>query len=105
MDELKLAELRRDGLILGVESTDGDHRYSVAQFERAGDLTRVRPGLQSLFRALRKHEAWTVAVLMHTPAPELGDLTPLQWVRAGGDRARLDAYARLVSNELSRPKA
>jgi hypothetical protein len=102
--ETELADLRRDGRLLGVASADGHGRvfYPIAQFENHGGRTRVRPALQRFFAALRAHDAWTVGVLMHTPAPELGDLTPLQWAREGRDLAPVVSYAERLAAELRR---
>lgn len=51
---------------------------------------------------LRDHDPWTIAVLNHTPAPELDDLTPLDWVREGRDAQALVDYARVLKAEFAR---
>jgi hypothetical protein len=93
---------RRTGSVLGVKSTDGDRFYPVSQFhKRADGGIEVKPALVPFLRTLRGFDAWTVAVLLHTPAPELADLTPLDWVRHGKDPKALEDLARAVAREWS----
>lgn len=93
---------RKTGSVLGVKTTDGAIFYPVAQFEAHGGKVRVKPGLRPFLMALRERDPWTVAVLLHTPADELGGLTPLDWVRKERDVDVLVAYARAVDAEFSR---
>lgn len=97
-----MAERRKTGSLLGVKTTDGDFFYPVAQFERRDGKIQVKPALRKFMMALRDRDPWTVGILLHTPAPELGDLTPLDWVRRNGDEQRLVRYARIVDAEFTR---
>lgn len=97
-----MAERRTRRSVLGLRTTDGDFFYPVAQFERAGGQVRVRPALRTFFMALREHDPWTVGVYLHTPAPELDDLTPLDWARSGRDPETLKTYAQVLDAELAR---
>lgn len=72
------------GAIHALTTADGDRLYPVAQFQRRGGVVEVKPGLRPVFEALRDFHPWTVAVLLHTAAPELDDATPStgsQWGR------------------------
>ena len=96
----ELAVRRAEGTVLALTSTDGDTFYPVDQFQRRGDeRLEVRAALVPLLRTLRSFDAWTVAVLLHTPAPELGGLTPLDWARQGGTEGTLADLALVVSRE------
>lgn len=93
---------RRSGSILGVKSSDGDLFYPVSQFHRRSDGTvEVKPALVVVFRVLRDFDSWTTAVFLHTPAPELGGRTPLDWVRKGNDAKALEDLAVAVAREWS----
>lgn len=93
---------RRSGSILALKTSDGQLVFPVSQFHRTAGKVEVKPELRSIFSTLRKHDPWTVAVLLHTPAQELGALTPLDWVRHGNDTLQLVAFARRIDAEWSR---
>lgn len=90
----------RDGTILGLRSTTGDVLYPVCQFHKDDNGTVVvSPALVPVFQALRDYDSWAVGVLLHTSAPELGHLTPLQWVREGRPATVLADLAHAVRRE------
>ncbi len=93
---------RRAHAVLGVKTSDGAVIYPVWQFERRRRGVEVRPGVARLLSVLGRHDEWAVAVLLNTPAPELGGLTPLNWLRQGNDEATLMDFARAVDDEWSR---
>ena len=97
-----LASRRAAGTLLGLKTTDGVIVYPVSQFERHAGQVRVKPGLKPFMTALKRHSPWSVALLIHTPAPELGGVSPLDWVRRDGDTDTLRAYANRVDAEWSR---
>lgn len=93
---------RRNGSVLALKSTDGALFYPVAQFQRRPDgQIQVKPALVGLFRTLRGFDSWTVGVLLHTPAPELDGLTPLDWVGQGKDVGALEELGLAIAREWS----
>lgn len=94
-----LAALRATGDVLGAMTSDGVALYPVSQFQRRDGVTEVRPGLVPFLRALHGFDCWAVAVLLDTPAPELDDRTPLDWLRAGGDPETVAALGTAVARE------
>lgn len=97
-----MQDRRKAGTLLALKTTDGDFFYPVAQFEKHAGKVRVKPALRAFMMALRDRDPWTVAILLHTPAPELGDRTPLDWVRARRDLEDLQGYAEVVNAEFAR---
>lgn len=97
-----MLDRRKTGSLLAVQSSDGDFFYPVSQFEKQAGKVRVKPALRQFMMALRDHDPWTIAVLNHTPAPELDDLTPLDWVRERRDAQTLADYARVLKAEFAR---
>lgn len=98
-------QARRDtGSVLGVKASDGSVYFPLSQFRREGSKTVVKPAMQAMFRVLRGHDPWAVAVLLHTPAPELENTTPLEWEHTHGDSAaeKLRTLAQHVDREWSR---
>jgi hypothetical protein len=90
------------GTVLALTASDGGVRvYPVFQFHRRDGVVEVKPALVPFLRALRALDRWTVAVILHTPAPELDDTTPLDWVRRGGSAETLSALAAVLVNEWS----
>lgn len=98
----RMSQRRKEGSLLGLKTSDRVIVYPVSQFEPHGGGVRVRPGLRGFFAALKDYDPWTVAVLMHTPAPELNELTPLDWVRRGLELDVLGDYAGRVAAEWAR---
>jgi hypothetical protein len=96
-----LTALRDAGGVLELVSADGVPFYPAFQFERAGDETRVRPALALVIRVLRGFDPWAVAVLLHTPAAELDDSSPLAWLKAGGAPGDVEELAKVVAREWS----
>ena len=94
-----LASLREAGEILGLVTGDGVTVYPVWQFRRREAMVEVKPNLIPAFRALCGFDAWTVAVLLHTPSPELDGLTPLDWLTARHDPDAVSDLARVVARE------
>lgn len=97
-----MLDRRRSGSLLALKSSDGDFFYPVCQFEKSSGEVRVKPGLRQFMMVLRSHDPWTVAVLLHTPAPELSDLTPLAWLREDRDTQTLVSYAEALRAEFVR---
>lgn len=99
----ELRDLEASGDILALPTSDPTpvNIYPVEQFERDDGRVRVRPALQAVFRELRAADRWTVAIaVLRTPAPELGDRTPLDAVRVGVEPAQLAAYGRVLAAEF-----
>ena len=94
-----LAAWRSTGRILGLLSSDGARAYPVTQFERRAGAVEVRPALLPVLRALRGFDPWAVAVLLHTPAPELDGRTPLEWLSGGRAPETLAGLAETVARE------
>ncbi len=93
---------RRGRTLLGVRTCDGVDVYPIWQFRRRGQTVDIRPEVARVLGILGGRDGWAVAVLLNTPAPELGGATPLGWVRAGGDADVLAGFARAVDAEWSR---
>lgn len=98
-DEPGLKAATAAGDVLGLETSDGVVVFPVAQFERVDGRVRVCPGVRSMLRELSSHDQWSVAQLLTAPAPELGDTSPYEAVKAGADPRDLVAYARLIHAE------
>jgi hypothetical protein len=95
-----LNERRRSGSVLGLKTASNDIVYPVSQFQRRDGRVEVKPLLVPFLRTLRGHDPWAVATLLHTPAPELGGLTPLAWLKRGGEHVdALEDLARTVARE------
>lgn len=95
-----LSARREAGTLLGLTTSDGTTVYPVFQFVRRTDgQVEVRPGLLAVMGPLRAFDPWAVAVLLHTPAPELGGSTPIQWDRDGGASEALGDLADAVARE------
>ena len=94
-----LAAWRSTGRILGLLTSDGARVYPVTQFQRREGAVEVRPALLPVLRALRGFDPWAVAVLLHTPAPELDDASPLGWLSDGGAPEVLARLAETVARE------
>ena len=92
-----LDAMTRDGAVLALPMRDSAVLYPVFQFQRTGDQVVVRPALVPVLRALRSFDPWTVAVLLLTPAPELGDKTPLSVAQSGERSPELAALARTIA--------
>jgi hypothetical protein len=91
-----------EGRVLAVATTEGIRFYPVAQFEIPEGTIRIRRGVRVVLKELRDREPWTIAVVLNMAAPELDDLTPLQWMRRGNDLETLAAYARQLDREWRR---
>lgn len=97
-----LDDLLRGGRLLGLTTSDGHKIFPVLQFGADADgVAEVLPGLAPVLTTLRGHDGWAVAVLLRTPAAELGSRTPLEWIAAEGDPAALATLARRVDAEWS----
>ena len=101
----ELANHRESGLILGLPDTGGRLSYPVWQFRRRPDgVVEVKPKVGQILEAFHDRvEPWTAGVLLRTPAPELDDLTPEQWIKEGRDTSALIRYAYLIAAEMNRP--
>jgi hypothetical protein len=97
-----LDERRKTGRVLALKTSDNHRIYPVSQFQRRGNRVEVKPELVSMLSVLRDHDPWSVAVLLHTPAPELEDLTPLDWIRKGRETGAIEVLARRVAREWPR---
>jgi hypothetical protein len=94
-----LGQRRDAGTVLGLTTSDGVRVYPVNQFHRHDAAVDVRPALLPLLQTLRDFDPWTVAVLLNTPAPELDNQTPLNWVGRGGSPDLVSDLARAVARE------
>lgn len=92
-----LGALASVGGVLRLVTADGEAVYPVWQFSRRGGQVEVKPGLVPLFRVLSGFDGWTVALLLHTPAPELEGLSPLDWLAAEGRDAEAVANLAVVA--------
>lgn len=91
---------RRDaGTLLALPTSDGDLAYPVSQFQRLSGTVKVKPALVPVLRALHEFDPWAVAVLLHTPAPELDGEAPLEWLSGGGAPEALASLAETVARE------
>jgi len=98
-DQTALDELSAAGNVLGLQTADGAVIYPVWQFQRRGAKTEVRASVQAIATVLREHDRWRVAVLLHTPAPELEGSTPLDAGSRGVDIRVLQLLAARVKSE------
>ncbi|GCD90168.1 hypothetical protein [Nocardioides sp. LS1] len=97
-----VASRRDSGTILALPTNDGVLVYPVDQFQKVGgggDDVEVKPALLPFLRALRGFDPWAVAVLLHTPAPELDGATPLGWLSDGGAPDTLTRLGEVVARE------
>jgi hypothetical protein len=95
-----LAARRETGTLLGLVTADEDRVYPVFQFARRHDgSVETKPAVVAMLEPLRSFDPWTVAVLLHTPAPELDDSTPIEWAREGGAPDALRDLAQVVAKE------
>lgn len=92
---------RESGEVLGLVTTDGVVVYPVSQFQRREGRVEVKPALVPFLRVLRQFDAWAVAMLLHTPAPELDGMTPLDWLGQGHEPTALHGLADVVAREWS----
>lgn len=90
---------RSRGNVLALKTGNGRLAYPISQFRDRAGRTEVKPGQAAMIKVLKGEDPWRVAVLMHNPAPELGQRTPLEWERAGGSVGDLAALARRVRHE------
>lgn len=97
----RLRSRRTAGALLGLATSDGATIYPVWQFVRTGAGVEVRSDLRPMLRALRSHDGWAVAVLLCTPQPELDDISPIEWSRAGNAPRTLTELALVVNREWS----
>jgi hypothetical protein len=93
-----LADRVAAGDLLSTVTADGVPLYPVFQFTPDGT---VRPDLIPALRALAGHSGWTVAVWLRTSSDDLDDLSPDEWLVAGGDpdwvRVLASRWAALLS--------
>ena len=94
-----VASRRETGTILALTTADGARVYPVDQFRRHAGTVEVKPALLPLLRALRRFDPWAVAVLLHTPAPELDAATPLGWLSDGGAPEPVARLGEVVAHE------
>jgi len=74
-----LPAARRDGLLLGVQTSDGAWIYPVFQFTGG----QVDPDLLPVLHIFRHSPPWSTAVWLCGPDDDLAGLTPVEWLRAG----------------------
>lgn len=89
------------GAVLGLETADKAPvlLFAVAQFERSAGETRVRPGIRAMLRELQDDDMWSIALVLTTPAPELGDRSTYEAAKHGTDPHDLVDFARLIHAE------
>jgi hypothetical protein len=82
--------------LLAVMTADGKTLYPAWQFNNAG---QVVPHLREVLEVFRDvpAEDWSVAVWLTTPEEELDELTPAQWLLAGGAVEAVRALAMDVA--------
>ncbi|HTW16161.1 MAG TPA: hypothetical protein VMF51_13585 [Nocardioides sp.] len=98
-----LAVRHQTGVVLGVETSDGNHSYPLAQFEQTSDGTvHAKSGRSTPLVTLRAFDPWTVAVLLNTSVGELDGLAPAAWARATWHQETLDDLAAIICAEWSR---
>ena len=95
----QLASRQQAGEILGLVTSDGVTVYPVWQFRWRNGRVEVKPALVPVLQTLQRFDVWTVAVLLHTPSPELDGLTPLDWLRRGNQPETVADLARVVARE------
>ena len=79
--------------------------FPIWQFHRTPDGgVEVKPGLLTFIKTLSTvtSDGWTIGTYLRTPAPELTDLTPEQWVDEGRSGSTLDRYAAVVVRQWGR---
>lgn len=91
------------GTLWALPTSDGSTVFPTFQFVRRNGRLETKRGLQAMFKILRAEDPWAVAVLMKTPAPELGDTSPVEWERRGGSVDALERLAHDLVREWSRP--
>lgn len=100
-----LGERLAEGSVLAVAIPSGTLFFPIWQFRRMPDgRVEVKPGLLDFIKTLHTvmKDGWTVGTQVRTPAPELDDLTPEQWVDSGREPAVLDRYADALVQEWER---
>lgn len=102
LSQQAMLDRARAGSLLALTTSDGAVFYPVWQFEKREGNVQVKPGLRKFVTVLRDHDQWTVAVLIKTPAAELADKSPLDWVCDGGDTTTLVTYAERLRTEFTR---
>lgn len=88
---------RRRGEVLGLQAATRAVRYPAWQVTETGQLL---PGLSSLFDMLGQ-QPWTVYRFLHTAHAELDGRTALDALKAGEEKAVLDAARNQVSGVFS----
>ncbi|WP_156391210.1 MULTISPECIES: hypothetical protein [unclassified Nocardioides] len=104
---IAVGELERrtaSGSVLGLVPEGGAAHYPVWQFRRRPDgVVEVKPAFASFIGVLHgSANPWSIVILLRTPASELGDMTPEEWDRSGGNSAGLTELARLLASEWKR---
>jgi len=97
----------RVGSLLGLKTGDGQLVFPVFEFIRdTKGALKVRSGVIEMLKIVRNsegYEPWMFATLLRTPAPELEDLTPIEWMRdPDRDQRELRALALRWVHEWSR---
>jgi hypothetical protein len=77
-----LADRVASGDLLCTDTSDGVPLYPAFQFTVHG---AIRPELTPALRALAGCDDWSVAVWLRTRNDDLNDLSPDEWLAAGGD--------------------
>jgi hypothetical protein len=55
-----------------------------------------------MLRTLSEHDGWVIATLLKTPAPELGGISPMEWILQDRDGETLTRFTRNIRREWSR---
>lgn len=87
LTQSELNELTKNRKILVIVGNAGETLYPLFQFTRTDGGVGVRGVVEVALGVLKDMSAVTIATLLNLPAPELDELTPLEWDRAELDQA------------------
>lgn len=95
-----VADRRKRGTLLGLETSDGLVVYPTWQFADDGQVHRW---VATLIRPFASHkvDGWDVAGWLTSTFKALGGSSPLQYVQAGGDLATVAELAKAAASRLA----
>ncbi len=92
-----VADRVRRRTLIGASTTSGRMVYPVFQFD-GNRVDRRISAISTLFRDTPV-TGWAVAAWLSTASPDLGMLSPVDWVRAGKDRDRITELATVTARQ------